>query len=100
MGRRPCKCLAQLKHLLPFGPVAGAACSRAGRALPRRGGAGGNEAVRVGTTEAGRVSSTEVGRMGSTEAGRWVVPRRSAVNDSSFTCSESLLRKLRGTIIH
>ena len=30
MGRRPCMCLAQLKHLLPFGPVAGAACCRAG----------------------------------------------------------------------
>ena len=60
-----------LTHLLPFGPVAGAACSRAGvGALPRRGGAGGNESVRVGTTKVGRVGAPEAGRVGSTEVGR------------------------------
>ena len=78
MDRRPFMCLPMLVHLLPFGPVAGAACCRAGRAQPRRGGAGGNEAVPIGTTEAGdgwrsrgrRVDSTEAGRVGSTEVGR------------------------------
>ena len=72
MGRRPCMCLAQLMPLLPFGPIAGAAGFRAGRALPRLG-AGQvvtKRSGRVGTPEAGRVGSAEAGRVGSTEAGR------------------------------
>ena len=96
MGRRPCMCLTQLKHLLPFGPVAGAACCRAGGHYLGGGGAGGNEAVRVIPRRAGGCSR---GGASGFKAGRWVLPRRSAVNDSSVTCPEALLRKLRGTII-
>ena len=54
-----------------------------------------------GTTTAGG------GAGGTREAAGWVLPkrggwvlaRRSAVNDCSVTCSEALLRKVRGTII-
>ena len=41
MGRRPCMRLAQLKHLLPFGPVAGrkgTTKAGAGRVVTRRSG--------------------------------------------------------------
>ena len=60
MDRRPCMCL-------PFGIT--------------NAGEGGTEAVQVG--------APEVGPSGF-EAGRCVLPRRSAVNDSSVTCSEAL----------
>ena len=49
-------------------------------AQPRRG-AGGTEASQVGAPEAG---------LSGFEAGRCVLPRRSAVNDRSVTCSEAL----------
>ena len=60
MDRRPCM-------FLPFGTT--------------KAGAGG--------TEAGQVGAHEAGPSGF-EAGRCVLPRRSAVNDSSITCSEAL----------
>ena len=71
MDRRRCMCLPMLVHLLPFGPVAGAACCRAGGHYQGgwyRGGVDGTEAGRVGAPEAGRVGSAEAGRCGSTEA--------------------------------
>ena len=49
-------CLAQLKHLLPFGPVVGSGCCRA-----------------VGTTKAG------AGRV-VTRWSEWVLPRRAGVD--------------------
>ena len=82
---------AMLIHLLPFGPVAGAACCLAGGHYQ-----GGWYRGGVGGTEAGRVGAPEEGRVGSTEAGRWVLPRRSAVNDSSVICSEALFAKVTG----
>ena len=42
----------------------------------------------AGGTEAGQVGAPEAGPSGF-EAGRCVLPRRSAVNDSSVTCSEA-----------
>ena len=61
MGRRQCMCL-------PFGTI--------------KAGASGTEAGQVGVLEAG---------LSGFEAGRCVIPRRSAVNDSSVTCSEALI---------
>ena len=60
MDQRPCMCL-------PFGTT--------------KAGAGGTEAGQVGAHEA---------ELSEFEAGRCVLPRRSAVNDSSVTCSEAL----------
>ena len=59
MDLRPCMCL-------PFGTT--------------KAGAGGIEAGQVGAPEAG---------LSGFEADRCVLPRRSAVNDSSVTCSEA-----------
>ena len=93
MGRRPCMCLAQLKHVLLFRPVAFAACCRAGEHYQGWGGAGGNEAVRVVPRRAGWVLL----RRGKwVRSGRWVLPKRSAVNDSSVTCPEDLFAKVTG----
>ena len=64
-----------------------------------RGGAGGNEAVRVGTTKAG--AGWALPRRAGwvlPKRGGWVLPRRSAVNDSSVTCPKALLRQLRGRL--
>ena len=60
MDRRPCMCL-------PFGTT--------------KAGAGGTEAGQVGAPEAG---------LSGFEAGRCVLPRRSAVNDSSVAWSAAL----------
>ena len=69
MDRRPCMCL-------PFGTTK---AGRARRVVTR--GPGGTEAGQVGTPEAG---------LSGFEADRCVLPRRTAVNDSSVTCSEAL----------
>ena len=66
-------CLAQLKHLLPFGPVAGEACCPAGGHYQGGGGAGGNEAIRVVLRRPGwvlprRGKWVRSGPVGSTEA--------------------------------
>ena len=68
MGRCPCLCLALLKHLLPFGPVVGAGCCRAGGHYQSGGEAGGNEGVRVVPRRAG-VGAPEAGQVGSKRAG-------------------------------
>ena len=61
MVRCLCMCLAHLKHLLPFGPVAGAACCRAGGHYQGGCNPGGTEAGRVGAPEAGRVDAKRAG---------------------------------------